>query len=95
MCYQAEVQWQFGHVANGNKEAFVIECPFSKMCPVRVKFNWNKQKGYFSRENSFAIFHDHCVQRIDLSEIDPDTLEEARELVKQSNKKIKASELAD
>jgi hypothetical protein len=41
MCYQAEVQWQFGHVANGSKECFVIECPFSKMCPVRVKFNWN------------------------------------------------------
>ena len=73
----------------------MIECPFSKMCPVRVKFSWNKQKGYFSRESSFAIFHDHCVQRIDLDGVDEETIVEARALVRQSNKKITASELAE
>ena len=82
-------------MSNGNKESFVIECPFSKMCPVRVKFSWNKQKGYFSRESSFAIFHDHCVQRIDLDGVDEETIVEARALVRQSNKKITASELAE
>jgi len=61
MCYQHEVQWQFGHVQNKCKESFVIECPFSKMCPVRVKFTWNKMKSHFSRDGGFAIFHDHVV----------------------------------
>ena len=96
MCYQNEVQWQFGRVNNGSKEAFVIECPFSKMCPVRVKFTWNRIKAIFSRDSSFAIFHDHCVQRLDMEDqMTPDIVDEARTLIRQTNKKITASEIAE
>ena len=96
MCYDADVQWQFGRVNNGSKEAFVIECPFSKMCPVRVKFTWNRMKCIFSRDASFAIFHDHCTQKVDMEALmTPEIVDEARTLIHQSGRKIKASELAD
>ena len=78
MCYQNEVQWQFGRVQNNQKDAFVIECPFSRMCPVRVKFTWNRVKSIFSRDSSFAIFHDHCVQRVDMNDyLTPEIVDEA------------------
>ena len=66
------------------------------MCPVRVKFTWNRIKAIFSRDSSFAIFHDHCVQRLDMEDqMTPDIVDEARTLIRQTNKKITASEIAE
>jgi len=95
MCYQQQVQWQWGVVNDKNKEAFVMECPFSRMCPVRIKFKWKKEKGQFIRENQYAIFHDHVLQRMDIEDIPEDKVNDARMLIRQSNKRIKASALAE
>lgn len=66
------------------------------MCPVRVKFTWNRMKAIFSRDNSFAIFHDHCVQKVDMANhLTPEIIDEGRTLIRQSNKKITANELAE
>jgi hypothetical protein len=92
MCYKHEVQWRFGHCIN--ETSFIIECPFSVMCPVRIKFNWNKHKLIFHRESGYAIFHDHCLQRCDLL-IDPKLKEKVQEVIRQTKKKVTATELAD
>ena len=50
---------------------FTLECPFSKICPVRAKFNWNSEHKKFIRQPHIQIYHDHCVQLRELSpEID-------------------------
>jgi len=65
------------------------------MCPVRVKFTWKPDKGHFARDGAFAIFHDHVLQKMDLSDLAEDQVEDARMLIRQTNKKIPASELAE
>lgn len=95
MCHQQQVQWQWGVVNDKNVEAFVIECPFSRMCPVRLKFKWKKDRGVFTREGAYAIFHDHVLQRMREDDVPLDKQEDAKMLIRQSNKKITASALAE
>ena len=53
------------------------------MCPVRVKFVWNCLKSVFSRDGSFAIFHDHCTQKVDMEEyLNPDIVDEATTMIR-------------
>eukprot|EP00347_Sterkiella_histriomuscorum_P009181 403342210 len=90
--YNWKLQFQFS-LPRKDKDTFTLECPFSKCCPVRAKFTWNKEKQKFIRAPQIQIYHDHCVQ---LRSIDPETdQKKATQIIREKNKNIKASKLAD
>jgi len=73
--------------------SFSLKCPFAKMCPVQVNFNWQADQLKFVRAASFPIFHDHCLQLLDLSGVPPELQKQAQKYIQESDSKITPSQL--